>query len=563
MRRALKRTFRPFTKASSFHRNGLDTFYIHLKEPHRQYAPGEKLRGSVILVLDKDQKIQNVKCTFQGHIIIKNPLVKGKTSKSMLFEDEIVLYTDEEDEVLKRGEHTFTFEFLLPGDGLYTSIEFERGSIGYLLAATCHKPGATPVMVSQKSVGVVCPIDVATLPQPSPSILTVEVRKKRQSWGTISCCLELPNRGYLRGENVPVRVSVRHIKHMKSLSGVVVTLSRISRVTAEGLGPQTYRKDIAQTVSPLYTDPATMSASISTSIRIPPDTFPTTKGHKAVSFRYCIEAMIDLSGSINAKQPHGAFIDTEKLVPKRGVVNLWSDLIIGTERSSPQTNRNGQPSPGQQRRTYSSSTNTSSSSHQHQHTVSMSIHSDSMGSLGTLDQSASIPSYEQTAASHQTQWSESEKARLRQMEEALLPSAPPGRHPPPQPSAPESSFQDMPSSSSAPLANDDETRTDKLEVERERLENLASMPEIEGEDVPTYEPHAPPAFIMNGETPSAPSLPPPDDHAPPSAPPPPPMTSRTIDSYDDDDDDIYAPSAPPIPNGSEHSTSPVDTNDNQ
>ncbi|KAA8912810.1 hypothetical protein TRICI_003353 [Trichomonascus ciferrii] len=543
MRRALKRTFRPFGKASSFQRNGLDTFYIHLKEPHRQYAPGEKLRGSVILVLDRDQKIQNVKCTFEGHIIIKNPLVKGKTSKSMLFNDEIVLYTDEEDEVLKRGEHTFTFEFLLPDRGLYTAIEFERGSIGYLLAATCHKPGPTPVMVSQKSVGVVCPIDVATLPQPSPSILTVEVRKKRQSWGTISCCLELPHRGYLRGENVPVRVSVRHIKHMKSLSGVVVTLSRISRVTAEGLGPQTYRKDIAQTVSPLYTDPATMSASISTSIRIPPDTFPTTKGHKAVSFRYCIEAMIDLSGTIKTRQPahHAVFIDTEKLVPKRGIVNLWTDLIIGTERTAtPQPQRHNTSPQQQQQRTYSSSTITSTESPRHQHTVSMSIHSDSMGSL-----EQSIPSYEQTA--HASSESHDEKTRLRQMEEALLPSAPPISQPLPQPSAPESSHNNNDDN----LASSSRTETDKLEEERQRLANLASMPEVEGEDVPTYEPHAPPAFVMNGE---APPLPPPEDPSP-STPP----LHPTIDSYNDDDDDIYSPSAPPMPPPQPSNA----TNDNQ
>lgn len=525
MRRALRRTFRPFTKASSFQRNGLDTFYIHLKEPHRQYAPGEKLRGSVILVLDKDQRVQGVRCTFEGHIAIKNPLVKGKTSKSTLFEDEIVLYTDaeEDDEVLRRGEHTFTFEFLLPERGLYTSIEFERGSIGYVLAATCHKPGAAPVLVSQKAVGVVCPIDVATLPQPSPSILTVEVRKKRQSWGTISCCLELSQRGYLRGENVPVRVSVRHIKHMKALSGVVVTLSRISRVTAEGLGPQTYRKDIAQTVSPLYTDPATMSASISTSIRIPPDTFPTTKGHKAVSFRYCIEAMIDLSGAVNTRQPgHGAFIDTEKLVPKRGVVNLWSDLIVGTERSLPQQSARQQQQQ-QQRRTYSSSTNTSTDSSlpHHQHTVSMSIHSDSMGSL-EQQPAVSIPSYEQTATHAH---SESEKTRLRQREEALLPSEPPLATPLPQPSAPESSLQNN---------TPPQTESDKLEAERERLENLASMPEIDHEDVPTYEPHAPPAFApqTDDQTPSA----------------PPPTQGPTIDSLDDDHDDIYSPSAPPLPN---------------
>lgn len=519
MRKTLSKIYQPTgQKSSSLRRNGLDNFFIELHEPHRQFAPGDLVRGNVVLVLQRKQRVQTIQATLKGTIIIRNPLIKGKTAKYTLFDDEIVLYND--DSELPPGEHNFAFEFSLPTEGIYTSVEFERGSISYVLAAKGHKPGATPVLMSQKVVSVISPIDVALLSPPKPSCLSVEVRKKRQSRGSINCTLELTNRGYLRGEAVPIKVSIKHIKSVKSLTGVVLTLSRISRVTADGLEPQTFRKDIAQTVSPLYTDPVTLSASVSTSIRIPADTFPTTKGHKVVSFQYCIEAVIDLTGnssplSSSSHEPLNGFVDTDKLRTKQGVVHLWSDLVVGTERSSPSQRR--------QRGCSSSTTNTSDRSStmlppqsqlSNTHNMTLSLNSDSIASLEAENDSntpppVQIPSYQETSEAVNS--STDEKTRLQRMEEALLPSEPPdveSYSSIPEPSAPMNSS--MQESATAPsydtqensnLNTNGQQQQDKLEVERDHLAQLASVPPGENNNntsedyyVPSYEPHAPPAF---------------------------------------------------------------------
>lgn len=113
--------------------------------------------------------------------------------------------------------------------------------------------------------------------------------------------IQLPARGFLRGESIPVSLSINHVRPIRTPFGVVITLARISRVRVPGLEPQSFRKDLAQTVAPLYTDPINYTATISNRIKIPPETFPTTTGHPVVSFQYCLEAVIDLAGKWNLK----------------------------------------------------------------------------------------------------------------------------------------------------------------------------------------------------------------------------------------------------------------------
>ena len=43
---------------------------------------------------------------------------------------------------------------------------------------------------------------------------------------TISATVEVSKGGFVPGDTVPVRISIRHNKHMKSMSGIIVTLFR-------------------------------------------------------------------------------------------------------------------------------------------------------------------------------------------------------------------------------------------------------------------------------------------------------------------------------------------------
>uniref|UniRef100_A0A060T098 pH-response regulator protein palF/RIM8 n=1 Tax=Blastobotrys adeninivorans TaxID=409370 RepID=A0A060T098_BLAAD len=587
MKRALSK-FKPLFN-SPIQRPSSDTFFIELDDPHRQYGPGDVVRGTVVLVLPRDQRISAVQCQLTGSVTIKNPLVKGKSSKYLLFQDQIPLWGEEEDDdeesegrdatastnarsqsgssdtgltnglsrsttpstpqssqptgsstnnssstnsnssgsgtdlVLPKGEHNFAFEFDLPNRGLYSNIEFERGSIAYLLTATCTRGGPASSLTCYKPISVVCPVDVGPLPPPQPACISIDVHKRRKNCGSITVSLELPQRGFLRGELIPVKVFINHIQVIRSLSGVIITLSRISRVTAEGLEPQTFRKDVAQTVSPLYTDPSSLSAVVSTSVRVPADTFPTARGHPAVSFQYGIEAVVDLAGTFSLKKSTEArdynsklgFIDTEKLCTRRGIVNLWSGVVIGTERSERRSRRvNGGARSASASSLGSSAHNIILNSRvNNQASTTLSLSSSSIYS----GPSVSAPSYEQSASPDQAQAhaQTSEKARLHQMEQALLPSEP-------------ADIQDNTVyDASAPIAESSSQTLGPSAPESSHARSGLPPPIPE-------EPSAPP-LVSSSVLPSAPPAPPVGPSEPmPSAPLAPPMPHAP------------APSAPPL-----------------
>ncbi|KAG9890217.1 hypothetical protein KCV05_g18313, partial [Aureobasidium melanogenum] len=138
----------------------------------------------------------------------------------------------------------------------------------------------------------------------------------------------------LRGDSFPVRISINHTKHIKSINGIIITLYRQARVDmhpALPLGPvsdgqkrkyedyypksitglgglslsgagssHTFRKDLAQILVPLYVDPISLTAEINAKIGVPHGAFPTinTVPGAMISFRYYIEVVLDIQGKL-------------------------------------------------------------------------------------------------------------------------------------------------------------------------------------------------------------------------------------------------------------------------
>lgn len=144
--------------------------------------------------------------------------------------------------------------------------------------------------------------------------------------------------GCLRGDSIPVKVSVNHVKHIKSMNGVIVTLYRQARVDmhpAIPLGPteksknpkyedyyprsktglgglslsgagssHMFRKDLSQTVQPLIVDPGSLLSEVTVKVRVPEDAFPTisTVPGAMISFRYYVEVVVDIQGRLGAQE---------------------------------------------------------------------------------------------------------------------------------------------------------------------------------------------------------------------------------------------------------------------
>jgi hypothetical protein len=112
--------------------------------------------------------------------------------------------------------------------------------------------------------------------------------------------------------------------------------------------PSTFRKDLAQTISPILCDPRTLDCNVSPRIRIPPDTFPTIKNVKYLSFRYFLEVILDLNPKTTVAQTSStpqdydaleevksstsSFIDTMLLMKKNKafVQSCQFEIVVGT-----------------------------------------------------------------------------------------------------------------------------------------------------------------------------------------------------------------------------------------
>lgn len=172
---------------------------------------------------------------------------------------------------------------------------------------------------------------------------------------TITATIQLLKSGCLPGDNLPLKISIKHTKPIKSMHGIIITLYRQGRIDSApplslfadlkgkeverlkheeyypksktGLGglslssagsSSMFRKDLAQTFAPILVDPHTLSAVINASVRVPEDVFPTISGvpGQMISFKYYVEVVVDLGGKLASQQRH---------LPRMGTVSLASN----------------------------------------------------------------------------------------------------------------------------------------------------------------------------------------------------------------------------------------------
>lgn len=182
---------------------------------------------------------------------------------------------------------------------------------------------------------------------------------------TITATIELLKSGCLPGDNLPLKISVKHTKAIKSMHGIIITLYRQGRIDSApplslftdikgkaaeklkheeyypksktGLGglslssagsSSLFRKDLAQTFAPLLVDPMTLTAVATASVRVPEDVFPTITGvpGQMISFKYHVEVVVDLGGKLAGQQRH---------LPRVGAVTLASNYGNSSSAGNP------------------------------------------------------------------------------------------------------------------------------------------------------------------------------------------------------------------------------------
>ncbi|KAF2474671.1 uncharacterized protein BDR25DRAFT_111004 [Lindgomyces ingoldianus] len=433
-------------------------FYIQPDDPHRQYTPGDLITGSVIIKILKPLRITHLVISLHGYAqVFKNPNSpgdayrnytstvgsgKGKKSGSYfgngfasLFEDEAVLCGEGR---LGEGVYHFNFELEFPSKGLPSSIDFERGTVSYMLTSTLTRPTTiSPTTSCDTKVYLVDTIDISSISEPKPRVISLEPisRRARTAKGvrrratiaetsqqpdnsesttrtgrvselnsveeesdtpgspapsdvsfeshlssgggsgteygirsvnttesstpngsrttlkgkTITATIDVLKGGFLRGDQIPIRIMVHHTKHVRSLKGIIITLYRQARVdmhpalpvatnskgdktksedyypkSRTGLGglslssagsSHLFRKDLSQSFAPLFVDPRTLSAEVKCAVRVPDEAFPTISNVPGamISFKYFVEVVVDIQGKLTG---------LDRMFPNAGLVSV-------------------------------------------------------------------------------------------------------------------------------------------------------------------------------------------------------------------------------------------------
>ncbi|KAH8602794.1 hypothetical protein B0O99DRAFT_10027 [Bisporella sp. PMI_857] len=483
--------FSRFTSPLKARTRNLTDFHIKPLEPHRQYAPGDLVKGAVVLTVLKPIRITHLTVCLHGFVrVFKSPnganepptdagLTGSSSSRktqyfgnghASLFQDELTLCGEGR---LDAGVYEFNFELEFPKKDLPTSIDFERGTISYMITSTITRPTSIAATTScDQKVALVETVDIGPLTPPKPRTISLEPisrrsrRKKaerikqnashdtlkegidtrpsnegRQMSGsplpdesvsqygdaenmnnprspvesemlstvsavtgtesstssstglsfrlgpvpsssktishasgesasdkTITATIELLKPGCLPGEALPLKVSIKHSKAIKSMHGIIITLYRQGRIDSApplslfvdikgkeaerlkheeyypksktGLGglsltsagsSSVFRKDLAQTFAPILVDPVTLTAVVNASVRVPEDAFPTISGvpGEMISFKYHVEVVVDLGGKLAGQQRH---------VPRVGTITLPSSFGAGAARGDASSN---------------------------------------------------------------------------------------------------------------------------------------------------------------------------------------------------------------------------------
>lgn len=194
---------------------------------------------------------------------------------------------------------------------------------------------------------------------------------------TITATIELLKSGCLPGDNLPVKITIKHTKAIKSMHGIIITLYRQGRIDSSpplslftnikgkeaerlkheeyypksktGLGglsltsagsSSLFRKDLAQTLAPILVDPTSLTSVVNASVRVPEDVFPTISGvpGQMISFKYHVEVVVDLGGKLAGQQRHVPRVATNYANPAgaRGDGNpnllaAWGGNIVDTD----------------------------------------------------------------------------------------------------------------------------------------------------------------------------------------------------------------------------------------
>ncbi|XP_011209303.2 arrestin domain-containing protein 3 [Bactrocera dorsalis] len=236
---------------------------VHLDNPKRIYAPGDKLTGHVLLTMEVRLIIKAFAIKYSGFAEVKwERILPPKKVKKINEQNEseqpsdigppieqcIEVYNNREDflsnvnyfvgseeatgRIIERGTYTYPFCVALP-QSCPSSFESANGHIRYMLEVFIDHKNKREVWYTQQ-LQVLKPLDLRRYPEIAEKACDVLV-EENMPWHffkhPLKMCVNLQQFGYVPGEELSVHVSIENSDNLR-LHELTYELQQISCITA-------------------------------------------------------------------------------------------------------------------------------------------------------------------------------------------------------------------------------------------------------------------------------------------------------------------------------------------
>ena len=181
------------------HARNLFDLSIEPEDPFKVYSPGEIVKGHIVLTVLKGFDMTHMIVGLHGYARVyrhqvtpgdghplAEAIVNGKGTRGFEYHGSGLASLFQEEQVLcgsgflKKQVYKFAFEMQFPEKSMPSTIEFERGTVSYMISVTLTRPVTMmATFTKHKRIRFQDTIDIAGMNTPKSRVISLEPMKKR------------------------------------------------------------------------------------------------------------------------------------------------------------------------------------------------------------------------------------------------------------------------------------------------------------------------------------------------------------------------------------------------
>nr|XP_057926507.1 arrestin domain-containing protein 1a [Doryrhamphus excisus] len=221
----------------------IEAFDIRFDKSKEVFIPGETISGTVTVTVGQKIPCKAVKVNCHGFCGLTNKVNDTSWTVEEQYFNNTISVADKG--TLKQGNHTFAFQFRIPGTAP-TSFEGNYGRIGYRVRAFIDTPRFTKDYSTEKAFYLLDPLNLNKIPDiwgACSSSVTQEFTYMLLKTGTVFLKAQTEMKGYIPGQIIHLSATVQN-RSDKSTGNINASL--MQRVTYETKRPIHDERTIAE-----------------------------------------------------------------------------------------------------------------------------------------------------------------------------------------------------------------------------------------------------------------------------------------------------------------------------